>query len=464
MAQIILVSSFFQALTVAALQEEGLLAGPGERQILVIANNSPKPEIVPSFKMAESAQVLLDKFDQVVSLNDAIWPVHPRALSVKNENSVLLRKHLTTEWGIPNEPHDLIVESFPNPPGGALARVFRDASISMISDGLMSYGPLRNPVAPEFRHRLKNVFYTDLVPGLRPVRLSAHNPALVVGSAAKMKAIVDQLSDHHFTHLRGPATPWPEGSALILAQYLADLGAISKDEELDLHRTMIDKVAEQGLESVVFKPHPAASPALLGPMRAHAEQLGLRFIVEPSPASAEILINQYRPAAVISCFSTALATAGVLFDVKPIAVGTELMLERFAPYENSNRVPVTIADAVFGAASRARAEHIRDSDFTVELQKLVNAVSYCMQPVNETHLRQDAIEYLQDALGTDRMRYFKYRRLTALDLPGSRGSSNGIGESRSLTRRSATVIKRRLRKSGLTQLPIARSARRIIRR
>lgn len=462
MAQIILVSSFFQALTVAALQDEGVLAAPGLRQILVIANNSPKPEIVPSFESAQSAQVLIDRFDQVVSLNEAIWPVHPRALSVKNENSALLRRHLSTEWGIADEPHELVVESFPNAPGGALARVFRDASISMIADGLMSYGPLRNAIAPEFRHRLGSVYYTDLIPGLRPVRLGAHAPAYVVGSAAAMKSIADQLSDDYFSHLREPSTSWPEGSGLILAQYLADLGAITKDEELELHRAMVDKAAERGLDSVVFKPHPAASPALLGPMRVHAKKLGLRFMVESSPASAEILINRYRPAAVISCFSTALATAGELFGAEPIAVGTEFMLERFAPYENSNRVPVTIADAVYSEGSPIRAAHSGDAGFTTDLQKLINAVSYCMQPVNETHLRTDALEFLEDALGTDRMRYFKYRRLTALDLPGARGSAARTSGRPALMIRGAKAIRRTIRKSGVAQHPVARRARALL--
>ena len=46
-----------------------------------------------------------------------------------------------------------------------------------------------------------------------------------------------------------------------------------------------------------------------------------------------------------SCFSTALFTARQLFDLPVASAGTELVLERLAPYQNSNRIPATLVDA-----------------------------------------------------------------------------------------------------------------------
>ncbi|MGC8000838.1 hypothetical protein, partial [Salmonella enterica] len=51
-----------------------------------------------------------------------------------------------------------------------------------------------------------------------------------------------------------------------------------------------------------------------------------------------------RPDLVVSCFSTALSTASRFYGIPVATMGTDLALERLAPYENSNRMPATIAD------------------------------------------------------------------------------------------------------------------------
>ena len=66
-----------------------------------------------------------------------------------------------------------------------------------------------------------------------------------------------------------------------------------------------------------------------------------------TPVLAEVLFYQrLRPALVVGCFSTALLTASALYGLPVARIGTELLLERLAPYQNSNRVPVTIVDAL----------------------------------------------------------------------------------------------------------------------
>ena len=136
------------------------------------------------------------------------------------------------------------------------------------------------------------------------------------------------------------------GTALLLGQYLADLGILSAEEEVTLHRRMIEKAKDRGIRHCVFKPHPSAGPGAVRSVEAAARELGVQLDILESSAPAEVVMQRLQPQLVVSCFSTALMTAKYLFTIDAAAVGTALLLERLSPYENSNRVPVTIVDAV----------------------------------------------------------------------------------------------------------------------
>ena len=62
-----------------------------------------------------------------------------------------------------------------------------------------------------------------------------------------------------------------------------------------------------------------------------------------------------RPALVVGCFSTALLTAAALLRLPVARIGTEPLLDRLTPYQNSNRVPVTIVDALLPDLADAAA-------------------------------------------------------------------------------------------------------------
>ena len=87
-----------------------------------------------------------------------------------------------------------------------------------------------------------------------------------------------------------------------------------------------------------------------------------------------------------------------------------MVLERLTPYENSNRVPVTITDALL---PRMSADGSLEEPPPVDLGALVSAVGYCMQSEVYPGLRESAAAYV-DAHGP--ARYFKRQRLAALDL------------------------------------------------
>ena len=134
---------------------------------------------------------------------------------------------------------------------------------------------------------------------------------------------------------------------------------------------MMRGAVERGHRSIVFKPHPTA-PADYGlALEAEAEKLGVRLTLVDTPVLAEVLYAKTQPALVVGCFSTALFTASTFYDLPVARIGTETLLERLTPYQNSNRVPAALARRAAaesgvhrqgpGAAARAatRPDHRR---------------------------------------------------------------------------------------------------------
>ena len=131
---------------------------------------------------------------------------------------------------------------------------------------------------------------------------------------------------------------------------------------------------------------------------------------------AEVLFEQARPALVVGCFSTALFTASTFYGLPVARTGTELLLDRLTPYQNSNRVPPCWPTPCCRTSRTACGRGRRCP--AGELGDLVTAVGFCMQPQIYPSLRPAAERYLSKRFGARTRRYFKRRRLTALALPG----------------------------------------------
>jgi hypothetical protein len=171
---------------------------------------------------------------------------------------------------------------------------------------------------------------------------------------------------------------------------------------------------------VVFKPHPSAPARWSRALEQEAEKLGADLTVLDTPVLAEVLYQRLRPVLVVGCFSTALLTAGALYGLPVARVGTSTLLDRLTPYENSNRVPVTIVDALLPELSdRAAVTEQRPGMDVTALNELVQAVGYAMQPKIYPQLRPAAEAYLTRRLDSHTWRYFKRKRLTSLALPGA---------------------------------------------
>jgi hypothetical protein len=182
---------------------------------------------------------------------------------------------------------------------------------------------------------------------------------------------------------------------------------------------MIGGAVAAGFRTLVFKPHPASPDSALRPLQLRARRLGAELVLADTPALVECWFGSDRIGLVVGCFSTALATASAVYGLPVARVGTERVLRRLRPFENSNRIPVTAIDA----AVPDLAHCALDADTAPaplrneELAELLQAVGYVMQPTLRPGLRESTIAWCRRFPGR-RRRYTTRRRMTELDLPG----------------------------------------------
>lgn len=228
---------------------------------------------------------------------------------------------------------------------------------------------------------------------------------------------------------------------MLLGQYLAALRILTPQEEEELHVTMVRGAIAAGHRSIVFKPHPTAPAGYSKAMEEAAAAEGARLRVLDGPLLAETLYEVCRPELVVGCFSTAMLTASAYYDVAIARAGTRLVLDRLTPYQNSNRVPLTIVDHLVPDVAGPGAQ----GGAAAELAPLVRAVGFCMQPRMHPGLREETAAWLRDHLGPDTEYYFRRRRLTSLGLPGGGPLSAAQRLRGNTTVRRMARVARRLR-------------------
>ncbi|AIS00153.1 alpha-2,8-polysialyltransferase family protein [Streptomyces glaucescens] len=405
--RIFCVSTLYGAATLAAAIESDCF-GPADRRILLVFNNALTPETTPAVDGMPGFEQLREHFDDVVSFNEAISPFHPGAWQPRPDDLPLFERYLRLRWGLGEDRVALVLESIQVSPALTVAQIFTGAPIDVYADGLMSYGPTRNKLDPLVGTRVRRLLHLDLVPGLEPLLLTEFGvPAQVVPTQAFLKVL---------SRLTGtvPELPGvPSGAALLLGQYLSALKILSPEEEEDLHVRMLRGAVARGHRTVVFKPHPTAPASYGRALETEAGRLGVALTVLDTPVLAEVLFERAAPALVVGCFSTALFTAATFYGLPVARIGTERLLDRLTPYQNSNRVPVTLADALLPPLAGEPGGPAGEL-----LTGLVTAVGFTMQPQIQAGLRPAAERFLAAHYGPDVQRYFKRRRLTSLGLPG----------------------------------------------
>lgn len=403
MKQVFVVSSWLQLLNVTAAIRNGHVSEADER-VLLVSDTRAVCEVGTSFAEEPISAPLIDAFDRIIDYNAWIWPHHPAQWSPRVNERPMWRKSLLYAWGVADCHVQLFVESLQGNPAQALCNLFSDAEVFVHADGLMTYSPTRSTLPPQVWQRLGGLIYMDLVPDANPLLLTeqrgikrtAVDPKELRCEIERVAAALD--TSHLEVH---------ENACMIVGQYLADVALFSLEKETELYERMIDEAIASGHEHIYLKPHPSASQSVQSALEHRAVQRGISFSVVPAHLPVELSVLALSPRSVYSCFSTGMVTAWRLFDIPARAFGTREALEDFRPYENSNRIPVTLCDYLF-------TEEASDKE---SLQSVINAVGYCMQSRTLPHLRGQAEAFLDRSLDEYR-HYFKRRRLTKLDLPG----------------------------------------------
>ncbi|MFD9572763.1 polysialyltransferase family glycosyltransferase [Streptomyces sp. NPDC059982] len=447
--QLFLASTLYGTATLAAALDAGVLP-PAGRRILLTSNHSPAPEVTPGIGAMPGFAALRTRFDEVLDWNAVLAPQHPSGWAPRPDDVPLWERQLRTLWGLGEDRVELVVESLQVPPAQSLCQLFPGAAIDVYADGLMSYGPTRFRLDPQIGMRVRRVLHLDLVPGLEPLLLTEFGvPAEPVPGPAFRKVLAELSGlpdDCGYT----PPEP-PEPPALLLGQYLSALELMTPAQEEELHVAMVRGAVARGHRELVFKPHPSAPAAYSRGAEAEAARLGARLTVLDAPVLAETLYERLRPALVAGCFSTGLLTARTLYGIPVARTGTGPLLARLAPYQNSNRIPLTLVDALVpelapqdGPGPGGPGTDGPGPEGPADLTGLVTAVGFTMQPRILAGRRGAAEAYLAGQLDDRTWRYFKRRRLTVLGLPGGIPAQLSFLPRSPAVRRAVHRLRRRL--------------------
>ncbi|CAL9453859.1 hypothetical protein SUDANB121_02511 [Nocardiopsis dassonvillei] len=441
--QIFAVTRFFGTASLCASIDSGEFGD--HHRILLVVDNAAEPEAVPSLTEAAGFEALRSRFHEVVSYNELIWPNHPSHWQPRNNDLPMLRRMLRSHLRLEGEV-ELVLESVQVPPARALMPLFPGAPVTVYADGLMSYGPTRNTLPMETITAVERVLHLDLVPGLAPLLLSEYRVPSLPGDGTAFRAVMAEVAER-----AGLRSETSEGTApaLVLGQYLSALGFLTPEEETELEVRMVRACARAGHRRVAFKAHPASGADARAALVAAAEAAGSRLEFVEGSLPIEAYYEVSRPALVVSCFSTALSTASRFYGIPVATMGTETLLERLTPYENSNRVPVTIADTTMPRlldSGESVPPAITEDRYEKDLVPLVRAVGYCMQAASYPHLREETAAYLLGYEG-DLLRHFKRKRIAALGLtaPGVRpsGQLRDASVPRRLARKARSLLRAR---------------------
>ncbi|MGN6742339.1 MAG: polysialyltransferase family glycosyltransferase [Amnibacterium sp.] len=449
--QVFEASAAYQVLVLAAALDSGAVPA-ADRRILLTSANGAVPEVARRIEDDEGVAPLLARFDTVASFNDLIFPLHPKGFRPRPEEAPLFERSFRRDLGIPADHRvELVLESIQTPPARTVLNVFDASPVTVYAEGLMSYGPTRDPLSPRMWARIERLLHLDLVPGLTPVLLSEYGvpPEVVDGDA--FRAVVAELA--------GPPRAVDEPYALVLGQYLAELGLTSAAAEADLYGRCLDAAAARGIRRIVYKPHPSSPPAYAEALTRRAAALGMRFAVRTDAVPAEVLYERERPAMVLVCFSTGLVTASRFWGIPVAATGSREVLSSLPRFEDSNRVPLVLVDLLVPRiGSDADLLPPREREVP-RVQRLVGTLAYCMQWRARSAFRDEAIAHLGDR--TDPVHaYVPRRRLRELLLP--RGVPVPVG-ARGFQRLTGLHVgvrsRQRVLREGLRRLGVLRGAR-----
>lgn len=436
MTTLILAASTLRAVAVlAAAADSGCFENSG-RRVLLLTGTAPVPEAVPPVSGMPGFDGLRARFDDVVSWNEAIAPLHPADWVPRTDDVPLWERHLRRAWGLADAPVALVLESLTTAPAQAVADIFTGAPIDAYTTGLDAYGPTGGKLPALTGTRVRRLLHTGALPGLRPHLLAEFGARPWAVPTAALARVYSELA------LSVAELTAAQSSAVLLGEGLAEAGLLPAAEERELHLRMVRGAVASGSTRLVFAPNPGAAVPWVHELSDEAARLGAQLTVCQigslgTPVLPEVLLERLRPALVVGCASPALLTAACLYGI-PVAVsGTGTLLKRLTPYENSARTAVTVTDALLpdltDPAAVASGPPPVGPEAAGELADLLAAVAFAMRPRVRPDLRPAAERYLSTRLDSRTRRYFTRRRLASLALPGA------VPARLAAVRRNATV-------------------------
>jgi len=349
---------------------------PVADRILVAADTSHSYEVQPSFP-PEQRRGYLDEFAEVIDWNELIWPARAQGWTCLPGTA---EARLFAAAVVPSgrEVARLVLESIQVPPAAALAALFPSAELQLYSDGLMTYGG--RPLEVSLTGRVTAMHYRDLLDGISP-RLLDHAEG-ISDQAYPIEAV------EAFTIARRPAGAEDEvtgPTAVVLLQYLAHLGLLSRARELAVNRRMVAAALASGAQCVLVKAHPAHA--------ADLDELLSDPRVRPFSGSHSLEAwllglgsEQRAQVTVFSAFSTGLVGARRL-GAGAVAVGTRELLAHL-PETDGNRIPVAICDALLPTVGMTGELVVEPARFgTDELELLLDLLSFAKDPAGRWRFR-----------------------------------------------------------------------------
>lgn len=371
--------TFLAAATQATAIRSGMYGASGKR-VLLVTNNAVIPEIAPSIADSAGFPALSAEFDQVLLLNDLIWPKHPRGWRFREDEAKGFIDRLTSLTGLPSEV-GVTVQSLGVAPSRTVARILEDSPITVISDGLMSYGPVRSRLTDDISRRLTRLIYLDLIPGLRPQLFAEYGVELVPVPKEPFVEIVSAYLEllperSKLVGFGGADT------AMVLGQYLSALGLMSTEEEVELYREMALAAADLGYRRIIFKPHPSAPPSFTDAITSVATERGVVVEIERLGVPVEAIFAVAKPGIVLGVFSTALATARSLYGIDTATLGATDLARKLPHYVNSNRVPLALTALTTPqiVCETGMPAHIAEP-VAADIRLVAQALSATMQPL-----------------------------------------------------------------------------------
>jgi len=193
MTRVFYASTLYGAMSIAAALDADVFGERTGHRLLITANNVQVPEVYDGFETSPAFETLRSRFDEIVDWNAIIAPMHPSRWAPRSAEVPMLSRMFVERLGLAGGVEELVVESIAVPPARTIGMLIRDCPITVYSDGLMSYGPTRDPLPPDIGRRTTRLLYHDLVPALTPLLLHENEVETEVLPEASFGKIVGEL-------------------------------------------------------------------------------------------------------------------------------------------------------------------------------------------------------------------------------------------------------------------------------